>query len=36
MIHVYAVVASVQFAAAHYLPDRPKHKKEFGKLFISK
>lgn len=30
------VVASVQFATDHYLPDGPKHKEEFSKLLISK
>jgi len=30
------VVASVQYAYAHYLPDGPKHKAEFSKLFVSK
>jgi ABC-type Fe3+ transport system substrate-binding protein len=31
-----AVIASVQYANDHYLPDGPKHKEEFSKLLISK
>jgi ABC-type Fe3+ transport system substrate-binding protein len=31
-----AVIASVQYATQHYLPDGPKHKEEFSKLLIAK
>lgn len=31
-----AVVASVQYAVDHYLPDGPKHKEEFSKLLVTK